>query len=141
MHDHMFPIGTLEGADRRHQRAAGAGAVAWTLLVYVARVETERAVIALMSATGKRNDEALAVAAAEALVRLVAPAAQRVTGGRLIERHMRAARCRPPTGVSAYTLVFWLFRLGFAPVLTVWTARRGVSAQTLRVCGEHPQIA
>jgi len=68
MYDDMLAIGPLERPNRGHQRAARAGAVAGAPRVHMLRVQAERAVIAVPPATGHRPDEALAVAALEALV-------------------------------------------------------------------------
>jgi hypothetical protein len=75
MDEHVLAIGTLECADWGHHAAAGAGAVTRAFGVYVAGVEAVRAVVAVMSATGQRADEAMAVAAGEAVVDWPAPLA------------------------------------------------------------------
>lgn len=87
MDDDMLTVGALESADGLHERATGAGAVAGTAVVHVARVEAERAVVAMVATAGQWADEFVAVAAFEALVEGVAFAATWIAHGRLIQWH------------------------------------------------------
>jgi hypothetical protein len=87
MDDNVLAVGTLEGADGLHERATRAGAVAGAAVVNVARVETERAVIAMMAATGQWANEFVAVAALEALVEGVTLATAGIALGNFVRRH------------------------------------------------------
>ena len=87
MDDDVLAIGTLEGADGLHQRATDAAAVAGAAVVDMARVEAERAMIAMVAAAGQWADEAVAVAALEALVEGVAFAAAGIALGNFVRRH------------------------------------------------------
>lgn len=108
MHEDVLAVRSLKRADGRHQRAARAGAVARTLLVHMTRIEAERTVVALVAPAGERDDEALAVTAAEALTWLVSAPPQRMAGRRLIRRHARTARVGPPARGVPRALVLWL---------------------------------
>src|SRR5215469_1988890 len=98
--DHVLAAQPLERPDRRHQRAAGARAIPGARPVHVARVETERTVVAVVAATGQRPDEAVAVTAGEAIVGCVAAAALRVARGDLLGRHAGPTRC-PSAAIAA----------------------------------------
>lgn len=101
MNDDVLAVGALKGADGLHQRATGAGAVAGAAVVHMARVETERAVIAMVAAAGQWTDEFVTVAALEALVEGVAFAAAGVARGRFVEGHAAGTRAAvSPSGAA-----------------------------------------
>lgn len=68
----MLPIGTLEHANRRHERAASAGAITTAAVVYVARIEAERAVVAVVATARQWANETVTMATLEALARFIA---------------------------------------------------------------------
>jgi hypothetical protein len=65
VHDDLLAVSPVIGADRLHQTAALTLSVARTLAVDMARVETERAVIAMSTTADRRTDEGPAMPAFE----------------------------------------------------------------------------
>ncbi len=130
MDDDMLAVGTLEGADGLHERAAGAGAVAGASVIDVARVEAERAVVAVVAATGQWADEFVAVAALEALVEGVAFAAPWIAHGRLVQRHAVGAGAALLASGAAHVVVVSVMRgvtlaASTTLVAPVWFASAG----------------
>lgn len=70
MHDHMLAILSLERAKGSHLRAARAGTVARHAVIHMPRMETERAVVAMLAARGQRADQSLAMPTPEDLLAL-----------------------------------------------------------------------
>jgi hypothetical protein len=83
-HD-VLAVVTDERADRGHRCAAGRGAVAWTPIIDVARVETDGAVVAMPAARWQRADQQPAVPATKVLF------AGRVRSLRFVASRMRPA--------------------------------------------------